>query len=98
MKQILLTTHNNKAKLKKLKQGIQSFMEVKILSLNDINVKTSPHETDKTFEENSRLKAQFYGNLTGLLTIADDGGFISLHYTMNPKCNRGLLADVFVFL
>lgn len=77
MTQLLIATHNQ-AKLKELKQGIRSFMKdkVKILSLNDFNIKTSPQETGKTFEENSRLKAKYYGDMTGLPTIADDGGLI----------------------
>lgn len=33
-----------------------------------------PEENGATFEENAKLKAQFYGNKTGLPAIADDGG------------------------
>lgn len=77
MTTLLIATHNQ-AKLREIKQGVHSFIKdkVKILSLNNINVKTSPDESGKTFEENSRLKAKFYGDLTGLPTIADDGGLI----------------------
>jgi XTP/dITP diphosphohydrolase len=34
----------------------------------------APEETGETFAENARLKARYYGNATGLLTVADDSG------------------------
>ncbi|MBI4973863.1 non-canonical purine NTP pyrophosphatase [Candidatus Roizmanbacteria bacterium] len=73
--QLLVATHN-KAKLGELMMGMKKLTDqgVKILSLNDLKISEDPEETGKTFEENSILKAKFYGSLTRLPTLADDGG------------------------
>jgi XTP/dITP diphosphohydrolase len=34
----------------------------------------APEETGETFDENARLKARYYGDTTGLLTVAEDSG------------------------
>lgn len=75
--QLLVATHN-KAKLGELMMGMKKLSDqgVKILSLNDLSISEDPEETGKTFEENSILKAKFYGKLTGIPTIADDGGLL----------------------
>lgn len=77
MKQVLLATHN-KAKLAELMLGAMKLKEKGwgVLSLNDLKIKADPEETGKTFEDNSILKAKYYGHLTGLPTIADDGGLL----------------------
>ncbi len=80
---LLLATHNQ-AKLEELKIGIKPLIKkgVKIVTLSDLNIKQNPKETGKNFEENAKLKAKFYGDLTGYPTIADDGGLI-IHYLNN---------------
>lgn len=77
IKQLLIATHN-KAKLGELMMGMKKLSEqgVKILSLNDLHITEDPEETRKTFEENAKLKATFYGKLTGIPTLADDGGLL----------------------
>lgn len=77
MKTFLLATHNQ-AKLEELKMGVKPLAKkgVKIVTLNELNIKQNPKETGKNFEENAKLKAKFYGDLTGYPTIADDGGLI----------------------
>lgn len=77
MKKILIATHNP-AKLEELKFGLYELerLGIKLVSLNDVGVEKKPEETGKTFQENSKLKARFYARLTGLSTIADDGGLI----------------------
>jgi len=77
MKILLLATHNQ-AKLEELKIGVRLLIKkgVKIVTLNDLNINKNPKETWKTFEENAKLKAKFYGDLTGCPTIADDGGLL----------------------
>ena len=77
IKQLLIATHN-KAKLGELMMGMKKLSDqgVKILSLNDLHISEDPEETGKTFRENSLLKAKFYGKLTGIPTIADDGGLL----------------------
>ncbi len=75
MKEILIATHNQ-AKLKELIKGVESLIEngVKVVSLKDLKIAQEPEETGKTFCENALIKAKFYGDLTQLPTIADDGG------------------------
>lgn len=77
IKNLLIATHN-KAKLGELMMGMKKLSDqgVKILSLNDLHIAEDPEETGKTFEENAKLKALFYGKLTGIPTIADDGGLL----------------------
>ena len=77
MKKILIAT-TNLAKLEELKIGLRELenLGIKLISLNDVGVEKYPEETGKTFQENSLLKAKFYGKLTSLPTVADDGGLI----------------------
>lgn len=77
MNKLLIATHN-RAKLKELLAGVSPLRKhgVKVLSLDDLAVHEDPEETGKTFRENSILKARFYAGLTGLPTIADDGGLL----------------------
>ncbi|PIY68963.1 non-canonical purine NTP pyrophosphatase [Candidatus Roizmanbacteria bacterium CG_4_10_14_0_8_um_filter_39_9] len=71
---LLLATHN-KAKLEELKLGTANLSPtLSIFSLDDLHISQDPEETGKTFLENSILKAKYYGKLSGLPTIADDGG------------------------
>ncbi len=77
MKRLLIATHNP-AKLEELKIGLKELekLDIKLITLNDVGVEEDPEETGLTFEENSVLKAKFYGKLTNLPTIADDGGLV----------------------
>lgn len=77
MKKILIAT-TNKAKLEELKLGLKELEKegIKILTLNDVRVGKKPKETGATFCENAQIKAKFYGDLTRLPTIADDGGLL----------------------
>ncbi len=67
-----LVATNNKGKLKELKDHLKNY---NILSLEDIK-KTikEPIENGKTFKNNSLIKAKYYAQKTGYLTIADDSG------------------------
>jgi len=91
VKKILIATHN-RAKLEEIKLGLKELENqgIRLLSLTDVGVEKKPEETGKTFRENSILKAKFYGNLTGLPTIADDGGLIIpyLHNAPGVKSRR----------
>jgi XTP/dITP diphosphohydrolase len=40
----------------------------------DFDIKDSPIENGKDYEENASIKAEFYGAKSGVLTIADDSG------------------------
>lgn len=77
MKKLLIATHN-KAKLAELLMGVEELSKqgIDVVSLNDLAIQKDPEETGKTFMENSRLKAHYYGKLTQTPTIADDGGLL----------------------
>ncbi|MBI5127632.1 hypothetical protein HZA76_04220 [Candidatus Roizmanbacteria bacterium] len=85
MKKLLIATHNP-AKLEELRSGLKELenKDIKLITLNDVGVEEDPEETGTTFRENSELKAKFYGKLTGLPTIADDGGLIIPYLNNGP--------------
>ena len=63
---------NNQGKLRELKDHLKEF---EILSLSDISEEIEePIEDGKTFADNSLIKAKYYAEKTGLLTLADDSG------------------------
>lgn len=72
MKKLLFATHN-KGKLHDCKE-ILGELHFTVRSLEDLNITQKAEETSATFAENSLLKAKFYANLSGILTLADDGG------------------------
>lgn len=73
MRQLLIAT-TNPGKLAEIKEFL-SDVPVELLSLNDLKITVKPEETGKMFEENAILKAKFYAKISGLPTLADDGGF-----------------------
>ncbi len=76
MRKLLIATHNQ-AKLDEIKTFLHRLLpHLEILSLKDLNVRQEPKETGKTFEENAKLKAEYYARLTNLPAIADDGGLM----------------------
>ncbi len=77
MRKILIATHNP-AKEKEIRETLKEILpkEVELVSLKELGIKQEPEETEKTFKENALLKAKYYASLTGLSTIADDGGLI----------------------
>lgn len=85
MRKLLIATHNE-GKLAEIKRGLKPVEEkgVKVVSLLDLAIDKKPEETGKTFEENSKLKAEFYANFTKLPTIADDGGLIIPYLNNEP--------------
>lgn len=74
MNKILIASHN-KGKIKELSEAL-SDLPFKVISLNDLNIKEDIEETGETYEENAILKAEFFGKLTELPTIADDSGIV----------------------
>ncbi len=72
MNKILIAT-TNPGKLSEIKYFLKD-LPLKLLSLNDLGIKDRVEEDGKTFEENAKKKAVFYANLSGLPTVADDGG------------------------
>ena len=69
----LLIASGNPAKIEEFKKFLKDF-PLEIVTLKDLNISNSVEETGKTFEENAILKAKHFAKLSGLLTLADDGG------------------------
>lgn len=69
----LLIATTNPGKLREI-AGILEGVPVDLATLNDFDTIEEPEETGTTFEENARLKARYYSNATGLVSVADDSG------------------------
>jgi len=72
MQNILIAT-SNQAKFEEIRQFL-SDIPITCVGLRDVGITDSVEETGATFEENAILKAKFYAELSGLPTLADDGG------------------------
>ncbi|MBI5465936.1 MAG: non-canonical purine NTP pyrophosphatase [Candidatus Kerfeldbacteria bacterium] len=69
----LLIATKNPAKFKNFVRLLAGY-NLDIVSLSDLGVVADVTETGTTFEENAKLKAQAYFDLTGLPTLVDDSG------------------------
>lgn len=75
MKTLLLAT-GNPSKTKEI-SAVLSDLPVRILTLADLpNRAAEPAETGETFAENAQIKAEYWSNLTGYPTLADDSGIL----------------------
>lgn len=77
MSQLLIAT-TNPAKREEISYGLKDLVNegLKLLTLHDVTIKGEPVESAETFEGNAKIKAQFYGDQTGLPTLSDDGGLM----------------------
>ena len=73
MKQRLLLATHNQGKLLEYRRLLRD-LPLALTSLDEIGVEDEVAETENTFAANAVLKAQYYANLTGLWTWADDSG------------------------
>lgn len=73
MRRKLLIATKNAGKLQELKSFL-SDLPLELISLSDLNIAEDFEEKGKTYKENSQKKAIFYAGLSGIPTIADDGG------------------------
>tara|TARA_Y100000741_G_scaffold2416_1_gene1997 strand:- start:206 stop:808 length:603 start_codon:yes stop_codon:yes gene_type:complete len=62
---------NNQGKIKEIRDLLPE--RVAILTPKYFNIK-SPHESGKTFKENSYIKAKFFSKKTKMICLADDSG------------------------
>ncbi len=69
----LVVATTNPGKLKEIAKLLDG-APVRLSTLADFPDITAPEETGRTFAENARLKARFYANHTGELTVAEDSG------------------------
>jgi len=77
MKLVVATT--NPGKLREIADILKGAVTregepIQLLSLTDFPAIAEPDETGRTFAENSRLKALYYAEATGLPCAADDSG------------------------
>ncbi|HYE60069.1 MAG TPA: RdgB/HAM1 family non-canonical purine NTP pyrophosphatase [Candidatus Kapabacteria bacterium] len=74
MKRQLLIATTNEGKYAEVYHFLET-LEFDLVSLSDIKISINPpEESGETLEKNALLKAKYYGEKTGLLTIADDTG------------------------
>lgn len=73
MKKILIAT-TNQAKIDEYRKFLED-IDIEVVDLKSEGITQKAVESGKTLTENALIKAQFYQSLTGLPTIADDGGF-----------------------
>ena len=71
MKLLIATT--NQGKIQEYKHLLQD-VPFELLTLKDLNILEEPEETGSTFKENAILKAKFYFQKSGIVTLADDAG------------------------
>lgn len=71
----LIIATTNAGKLNEIFEQL-SVLEIPLLSLNDFQVLPEATETGSTFEENARLKAQFYYDLLKRPVLAEDSGLV----------------------
>jgi len=69
----LLIATTNLAKLAEIKEFL-SDLPIECVGLEDMGITQTVDETGATFEENAVLKAKTYAEISGIPTLADDGG------------------------
>lgn len=70
---ILIAT-GNQGKLKEISKLLKE-INIESFGINDYNLE-EPKENGLTFEENSIIKAKYYGDNVGYLALADDSGLV----------------------
>ena len=70
----LLLATTNSGKLREIRYILGS-LPIALVTLDDHPAIAEPSETGTTFTENAQLKARYYGEATGELTVAEDSGF-----------------------
>ena len=74
MQKLLIAT-KNPGKFLEFKEIFKELgLEIELVSLKDLGIEQKMEEIGKNFEENAIQKAEFYHDLSELLTLADDGG------------------------
>ena len=92
MKLLIATT--NKGKFKEISEAFETLPYVECVSLDELDKKVdAPEETEKTVEGNALLKATYYGEKTGIRTLADDTGLFIESLDGWPGVYAGRVAD-----
>src|SRR5262245_50535741 len=69
----LLLATQNPGKLAEMRVLVEG-LPFRVLGPRDVGIMEAPEETGSTFIENAILKARYYGERSGRLTVADDSG------------------------
>ena len=69
----LLIATTNQGKIQEYKHLLRD-VPFELVTLKDLNILEEPEETGSTFKENAILKAKFYFQKSGIVTLADDAG------------------------
>lgn len=69
----LLIATKNPAKIAEYKIILKD-LPLELITLGDLNIRANVEEDGETFEENAIKKVKFYSKLSGLPTLAEDGG------------------------
>ena len=69
----IVVASGNKGKVTEIAAALAG-LPIKVLALSDFGPMVEPEETGKTFEENARIKAAYYSDLTQKPCLADDSG------------------------
>ena len=93
MQKLLIATHNP-AKVIELSKYLLPLLdqETKLVSLTDIGLEEEAKETGETIRDNAIIKAQYYGDISGLPSLADDGGFI--YKQINPVARKQVIGTL----
>lgn len=73
MKNKVLIATSNLGKVKEIQDALQD-LNLEFKTLSDFPKINPPEEIGKSFLENALLKAKYYAEHTGLITLADDSG------------------------
>ncbi len=82
MRQLLFFS-NNENKIIEIKKIFLKF-NLKLFSLNDLDINDEPKENGKTFEENAKIKSDYGFDKTGIPCFADDSGICIESLNWNP--------------
>ena len=74
MTTLLLATRNQGKKREIEKFLLDSPLQIRLLSVDEVDAAGEIEESGATFAANARLKADFYSRLSGLDTLGDDSG------------------------
>ncbi len=90
----ILIASNNQGKIKEISSLLQevNIQGIAPKSLPEFNNFKEPPETGVTFAENSFIKAKFYGQKSGLTSLADDSGICIVDLDNSPGIHSARFA------
>lgn len=69
----LLIATKNKGKITEFKELFKD-LPIKLISISDLEQISEPEESGSSFEENAKIKASEYAQISGLYAFSDDSG------------------------